>query len=673
MEYQNRQLAAILFTDIVGYTAMMQKDEQNALAVTRHFIATLKRSTETFHGRILNDYGDGSLCCFPSATEAVKAAVLVQQELQKEPKVPLRIGIHVGELFFEETKVMGDSVNVASRIQSLACANSILFSKEVFDKLRNQPDYKSVSLGRFEFKNVDEPLEIFALATEGLVVPKREQLTGKLKEIRRSSMRRKLFWPAAVLLISLAALFVYKKFFTFYGFEGEKSIAVLPFDNSGSEKLEDYVSDGITQDIISGLAKISSLQKVIGWASVRSFKKTTKTLKEIGNELGVAAMLTGTFEKRADKIRVMTELTEAETGRRLWGEDFEYKTADIATIQADVVEKITSALRAEVTQKEQTGLSRHSTQNEEAYKYYIKGRFYWTQRTRGSFDSAEQYFKKAVDLDPEFALAYSGLADCYKLNNQKGLPTAEALPIAKAYLAKALALDSTLGEAWTSVGFIKSHFEYDWKGGRKILEKAISLSPNFPPAHLYYGNVLLYNGQVEAGLNEVKKALELDPVVAQYNWTLGNRYYCARKYDLAIDQLQKLLVLFPNDIGAMQWIGLSYLQKKMYGRAIDVFTNFSETEETKSALLSYAYALSGDKVRAEAELKKTLSEHSDIDPYFLALIYIALKNYKEALNQLEIGYNIRTIFMITLKINQDWDPIRNEPRFKALLKKLNFE
>jgi adenylate cyclase len=673
MEQQNRQLAAILFTDIVGYTAMMQKDEQNALAVTRHYIATLKKSAETFHGRILNDYGDGSLCCFPSATEAVKAAVLIQQQLQQEPKVPLRIGIHVGELFFEETKVMGDSVNVASRIQSLGQANTILFSKEVFDKLKNQPEYKSVSLGKFEFKNVDEPLEIFALANEGLMVPKREQLTGKLKEIKRSSIRRKLLIAAASFLILVSTIFLYRKFFAVAGFAGEKSIAVLPFDNSGSEKLEDYVSDGITQDIISNLAKISSLQKVIGWISVRSFKKTTKTIKEIANELGVAAMLTGTFEKRADKIRVIAELTEAETGKRLWGEDFEYKTADIATIQADVVEKITSALRAEVTQEEQTGLSKHSTQNEDAYKYYIKGRFYWTQRTRGSFDSAEQYFKKAVDLDPEFALAYSGLADCYKLNNQKGLSTGEALPIAKAYLAKALALDSTLGEAWTSVGFIKSHFEYDWKGGRKVLEKAISLSPNFPPAHLYYGNVLLYNGLIEAGLNEVRKALELDPVVAQYNWTLGNRYYCARKYDLAIDQLQKMLILFPNDIGAKQWIGLSYLQKKMYARAIDVFTNFSETEETKSALLGYAYALSGDKVRAEAELKKTLLEHSATDPYFLALIYIALKNYNEALNQLEKGYSIRTIFMITLKINEDWDPIRSEPRFKALLKKLNFD
>ena len=166
------------------------------------------------------------------------------------------------------------------------------------------------------------------------------------------------------------------------------------------------------------------------------------------------------------------------------------------------------------------------------------------------------YFRRAIDLDPEFALAYVGIADCYTLN-QKGLPSAEALPIAKAYSSKALSLDSTLAEAWTTVGFVQSHFEYDWKGGKKILEKAIRLNPNYPPAHLYYGNVLLYNGNIDAGLKEVKKALELDPVSPQYNWTLGNRYYNARKYDLAISQFQKTLILFPNN--AVQKNGSAFL------------------------------------------------------------------------------------------------------------------
>ena len=333
MEHQNRQLAAILFTDIVGYTGMMQKDEQNALAVTRHFIATLKQSAETFHGRILNDYGDGSLCCFPSATEAVKAAVQIQQQLQHEPKVPLRIGIHVGELFFEENKVMGDSVNVASRIQSLACANSILFSKEVFDKLKNQPQYRSVSLGKFEFKNVDEPLEIFALANEGLTVPRKEDLSGKLKEIQKKYARRKWIIITSALVLLVAAFFIYKNIRGISGFTGDKSIAVLPFENTGTDSSEEYISDGITQDIINNLSKISSLKKVIGWFSVRSFKKTTKTLKQIADELGVAAVLSGTMQKHEGKIRIIVELIEVSTNKRLWGFDFEYESKDIVSIQ----------------------------------------------------------------------------------------------------------------------------------------------------------------------------------------------------------------------------------------------------------------------------------------------------------------------------------------------------
>src|SRR5580765_788838 len=385
MQPEQRQLAAILFTDIVGYTAMMQKDEQNALAVTRHYVATLKQSAETFHGRILNDYGDGTLCSFPSATEAVRAAVQIQQELQKEPKVPLRIGIHVGELFFEETKVMGDSVNVASRIQSLGCANSILFSKEVFDKLKNQPEYRSVSLGRFEFKNVDEPLEIFALTTEGLNVPKREQLSGKLKEIKKKSARKKLLIAAGLLIFLIAGFLIYKKLTITPGFTGEKSIAVLPFENTGTDSSEEYISDGITQDIINNLSKISSLKKVIGWFSVRSFKKTTKTLKQIADELGVAAVLSGTMQKHEGKTRIIAELIEVSTNKRLWGYDFEYESKDILSIQSNVAGEIVTALKANVTPEEKKNLSKHYTENVDAYKFYVKGRAYWNAQGHDNF------------------------------------------------------------------------------------------------------------------------------------------------------------------------------------------------------------------------------------------------------------------------------------------------
>ena len=183
---QRRQLAAILFTDIVGYTAMMQQDEQNAVTITKRYINVLKKSVLLHGGEILNDYGDGSLCAFSSVTAALQCSIEIQQEFRQEPKVPLRIGLHVGEIFFEDAKVLGDGVNIASRIQSLGQANTVLFSREIFDKIRNQSGFKSVLLGSFEFKNVDEPMQVFALANEGLNVPEKKGITGKLKERKKN-------------------------------------------------------------------------------------------------------------------------------------------------------------------------------------------------------------------------------------------------------------------------------------------------------------------------------------------------------------------------------------------------------------------------------------------------------------------------------------------------------
>ena len=449
MENSNRQLAAILFTDIVGYTAMMQKNEQQALAVTRHYIAALKRSAETFHGKILNDYGDGSLCSFPSATEAVKAAVHMQRQLQEDPKVPLRIGIHVGELFFEEDKVMGDSVNVASRIQSLGQPNSILFSKEVFDKLRNQPEYTSVSLGKFEFKHVDEPLEIFALANEGLIVPRKEEMTGKLKEIQKKSARKRWLVAAAISILLITSFFIYKEFYSAAGFKGEKSIAVLPFENATKDSSQEYISDGITQDIINTISKISSIKKVIGWFSVRGFKRTTRTLNDIAKDLDVAAILSGSMQKDGNKTHIVAELIEVGTNKRLWGDDFEYESNEISSIQSRVSGEIAAALKADVTPDEKSKIEKKPTDNPEAYNLYLRGRYFWNQRAE--LRKAITYFDSAIALDPSYAKAYSGIADCYASLGYGVLAPKDAAPKAKAAAMKALQIDSSLAEPHASL------------------------------------------------------------------------------------------------------------------------------------------------------------------------------------------------------------------------------
>ncbi len=414
-------------------------------------------------------------------------------------------------------------------------------------------------------------MEVFALSNEGLAVPRKEELTGKLKEIEKKSLRKKLTIASAGLIILAAGFFIYQNFFRTANLSAvEKSIAVLPFENVAVGDSEEYISDGITQGIINNLSKISSLQKVIGWFSVKSFKKTNKSVKQIAEELGVAVILTGTMQRNADKIRIIAELIDVNTNKRLWGNDYNYDWGNVLLIQSEVAQQIVTALRANLSPEEKKGLSKHYTENVEAYKFYRKGRWFSDKRTIESYDSAEANYQRAIQLDPDYALAYSGIADCYSLPPFKGLPELEAIAFAKTYANKALSIDSTLSEALTTIGFIQSAFDYDWAISKRTLEKAIELNPNYPMAHVFYGNLLQYTGEnTEEGINEIRKALNLDPLSASLNWILGRNYYYAHKYDSAYEQLKKTLTLFPDYWYTIETFVHVLLQRKNYSEAIE--------------------------------------------------------------------------------------------------------
>ena len=629
-------------------------------------------------GNILNDYGDGSLCSFSSATHAIKCALEIQQQLQSDPAVPLRIGLHVGEIFFEGEKVLGDGVNVASRIQSLGSPNTILFSREIFDKIKNQPEFKAVSLGKFEFKNVDDPVEVFALANEGLVIPKKESLTGKLKETQKKSGKKKWILAIASVIILAIIFFAYQKFISKPEFTGaEKSIAVLPFENTGDSK-EEYISDGITQDVINNLSKISSLEKVIAWFSVKSFKKTTKPIKEIAEELGVASILTGTIQKVEGKIHIIAELIDVNTNKRLWGEDYNYNSKDILSIQSEVALKIVKALDANLTAMERKNISKLYTENVEAYNYYKKGRWFWEKRSPDAQDSAEVYYNKAKDLDPDYALAYSGLADIYSINT-KGLSPMEAIPLAKQYVAKALELDSNLSEALATSGLINCIFDYNWDKAKGLFEKAIVANPNYSFAHLFYGNLLQWvYGKTDEGINEVKKGLSLDPLSSTLNYALGRNYFLAKNYDSAYLYLKKNYIMDPRFAVTIPFYAFVLIQRKDFTEALNVINTDPEggmnlVIDIRGPCLSFLYVAEGDKVRAKAELEKSLKEVPNQSPYHFARGFIAIGDFDKAISFLEKAYEVRDIRIWHMKVDPTLDPIRNDPRFKALLKKANLQ
>ena len=255
----SRQLAAILFTDIAGYTAMMQEDETGAVTVVRQYTSTLRELVAQYHGTIVNDYGDGNLCTFTSATEAVRCALELQRKIQSAPKVPLRIGLHIGEVFFEDGKALGDGVNVASRIQSLGVANSILFSSEIHSKISNQPEFKTVSLGSFHFKNVSTPMEVFALANEGLTVPEKTNMEGKLRS--KTSSLKKGIAAVILMLVAITGAFLSWQYLNQSDPESlKKSVAVLAFEDMSPNKDQEWFSDGISEEIINSLTNLNELR-----------------------------------------------------------------------------------------------------------------------------------------------------------------------------------------------------------------------------------------------------------------------------------------------------------------------------------------------------------------------------------------------------------------------------
>jgi serine/threonine-protein kinase len=304
----------------------------------------------------------------------------------------------------------------------------------------------------------------------------------------------------------------------------------------------------------------------------------------------------------------------------------------------------------------------------EAYKFYRKGRWFWN---KDNFDSAEANYKRALELDPDYALAYAGLADCYSVNYLPRMFPLERVPIAKMYATKALSLDSTLSEALTATGFIQQSFDYEWLKSKKNLEKAIDLDPNNSAAHMYYGLVLMHStSDKEGALRELRDAVDLDPLSSRANYLLSRNYYFDGKYDLALTQFKKNAALADNKDKQfpIYFNGLIYLKKHLYSQAKEAFDQLPEG----SILRIYGYAAMGDKAKAMTGLEKVLDKDPNIH-YNLAEVYVALGNFDKAMNQLELGYATRNIQMFWIKVDPGLDPIRNEPRFNALLKKMNLE
>jgi len=460
--------------------------------------------------------------------------------------------------------------------------------------------------------------------------------------------------------------------------EKKKSIAVLPFTDLSPKKDQEYFCDGMTEELINALIKIKRLQ-VASRTSAFQFKGKGYDMHEIGEKLKVQTVLEGSVRKAGNKLRITAQLVDVDDGYHLWSEKYDRDMEDIFAIQDEISLAIVDKLKVELLGEEKEALVKRHTDNLKAYHLYLKGRYFWNRRFEGGLQKAIEYFQQAIDKDPLYALAYSGMADCYNLLGLYGFfPPKEVYARAKTAAKKALEIDDNLAEAQSSLGFIGTFFDWDWPAAEIEFKRAIDLNPNYATAHEWYALYLAIMGRFDEAIAEVKRAQELDPLSIIINAIAGLIFYLARRYDEAIEHYRKTFEMDPNFSMAYLYQGAAYADRDMWEEAVEAWkklVTLSGGSQFAVGYLGFGYAMSGQKDEALKMIDRlnNLSNERYVSPFSRALIYMGLGEKDQAFEYLEKAYVERESFMAFFKVWSFFDSFRSDPRFKALLKKMGLE
>jgi TolB-like protein/lipoprotein NlpI len=483
-------------------------------------------------------------------------------------------------------------------------------------------------------------------------------------------------WIVAAVIVVLVAIGTY----LFYPKSAQittisKSIAVLPFKNMSDSKEDEYFSDGLTEDIITQLSKISGIEKVIARTSVMRYKGTDKSIRDIGKELDVATVLEGSVRRAGNQIRIVAQLIDVQNEGHLWADTYDKEMTQVFAIQSDVAQRIAAALEAKISPAVKNRIDKKQTENTEAYQLYLKGRFYWNKRVLDDVKKAIDCFKQAIEKDPNYAMAYAGLASAYAVIPSYGLMPAELYMNARNASMKALEIDSTLAEAHTVLGEIAGSHYYDWAVAEKCYRRAIELDPSYPTAHQWYSSMLMFLGRFDEALTEAKRALELDPLSLVINLNLGDVYYTMRRYDQAEEQYKNIIAL--DETFPWSHSGLAGIYE-VQGRFDDAIAEYTKAKDLGGnmpysfAILGPIYIKSGRKADALRMLDELMRLNQQGNPvaYSIGSVYFELGEKDKAFEWLEKSYQNREMWLLVLGSDPLWDDIRSDPRGIALLKKM---
>ena len=634
-----RQLAAIMFADIAGYTALMESDESLAMGFRDRLKNKLEEIVNQHGGRVLEFRGDGALCSFTSTLGSVKAATALQLDMQTPPVVPVRIGIHTGDVIVEDNSIYGDGVNIASRMESFAVPGSIFISGKAYDDIKNQKEVSAISMGRYLLKNVKEQMEIFAISNAGIKIPDAGILEGKGEAVR------------------------------------QKCILVLPFVNMSNDPEQEYFSDGLTEELISSLSRLKDT-KIISRTTSMKYKHTTKDTKTIGKETGADYIMEGSVRKAGNNLRITAQFIDACRDVHLWAQSFRGTLDDIFDIQEDVSVKIVEALRLQLSSQEKVTLQKRYTDNSAAYQLYLQGIFFWKKRNEVSLKSAVKHFERALELDPDYALAWAGIADTYSLMGEyTNISRRDLYKKQMEAVHKALEIDPQLAEAHVSLAISLMLNEWDWAGAEREFKMGLKLNPKYATGHHWYAELLLFRGRIEEAFKEISIAVDLDPVSQGILKDKGIFQYYLKQYDDAIKTALTTLELDPGFVPVHRLLSLIYTGKGMYEEAIRENKRWGELTGNKvktDVSLAHILASAGRRDEARKIIEDTGVENmlSSNDYRGVALVYTALEDKEAAFEWLEKSFEKHEESLCSIGIDPKFDFIRNEPRFRELIKKI---
>ena len=454
------------------------------------------------------------------------------------------------------------------------------------------------------------------------------------------------------------------------------SIAILPLDNSENDAKTDYLADGLTESIINNLAQLPRL-KVVARSVVFRYKSTTEDPRELGRQFNVRTVMTGKVLQVDQRIIIQAELVDVEQGWQLWGARYNRELGDLLTLQEEISQEISGQLRLKLTREDRQRIGRGQTENTEAYRLYIKGRYYWNRRLTRPLSEAITYFERAVAQDPNYALAYVGLADCYALLSLYGaLTPAEAFPKSSAAASRALSLDEGLSEAHCSMGVVNLFYEWNWAAAEQSFQRSIELKAEYSDAHQRYGILLTVLGRFDESIEELRLAALLDPLSLITGTVAGYPFYYSRRYELAAEQFRNTSEMDPNFSLAHFRLGLTYEQKGMYDEALTELNRSHEISGDRDvvAAIGHVNAMRGHRGEAVAALNELtdLSERQYVSAYNIAILHAGLGDLDQAFEWLEKACEERSYWMIYAKVDPRLDALRSDPRFQSILLRVGF-